>query len=58
MARKKKSCLYVIKETYGTQKREEVFRKVFENYYGVGTVITRKEKEELSKADYLQIETK
>ncbi|MCM3736415.1 hypothetical protein M3215_11415 [Bacillus cytotoxicus] len=44
---KKKSCLYIRNEYYGTEKMEDVFREVYEKYLGVTVKVTRKTPEEL-----------
>lgn len=44
--KKKEPRLRIRNEYYGTEKKEDVFREVFEMYLGVKVTVTRKKKTE------------
>ncbi|MDZ5608618.1 hypothetical protein U2I54_16325 [Bacillus pseudomycoides] len=44
MEKKKRSALYIGKETYGTRKVEDVFKEVYERYFDANVTVTRKKK--------------
>ena len=45
--KKKKSGLYIGEETNGRRKIEDVFKEVYEHYFNVKVIVTRKKKAEV-----------